>query len=382
MSKFLNFPLRLERSAVKCLAVAANCDVPLEPVRCETAARLSLVVSPGTEVCGSGAVCHYLLERTGASSTCLAQVLQWASWVESEISPYPPNSQQMARSLAHLSSVLAGREFLLGSFGVADILVGFPLLSLPPQLFAPLASLAAWLAAVKEETQPFSAQVEAISSNAEQKKIKKPKQEKKSSNKTSTKLQESSNGKLKILCIHGYRQNAKTFREKLGSFRKLIGKRAELEFITAPHRIASNNPDEQEQFGWWFSQPNNTFDAHERTGCSTGWEESVAAVETALVAAAATGQPHHGILAFSQGASLVAHLAALQQAGQLGAEFKFCILVAGFLSRSAGHCEQFSRLGATGQQVHTAGQQPHQAGFYMFLRLRSPACTCSGRRTA
>ena len=39
MSKFLNFPLRLERQAVKCLAVAAHCEVPLEPVRCETAVR-------------------------------------------------------------------------------------------------------------------------------------------------------------------------------------------------------------------------------------------------------------------------------------------------------------------------------------------------------
>ena len=51
--------------------------------------------------------------------------------------------------------------------------------------------------------------------------------------------------KLRLLCIHGYRQSAKTSREKLGSFRKLVGKVAELEFITAPHLIPSDNPEEQ-----------------------------------------------------------------------------------------------------------------------------------------
>ena len=51
--------------------------------------------------------------------------------------------------------------------------------------------------------------------------------------------------KLRLLCIHGYRQSAKTSREKLGSFRKLVGKVADLEFITAPHIIPSDNPEEQ-----------------------------------------------------------------------------------------------------------------------------------------
>ena len=67
--------------------------------------------------------------------------------------------------------------------------------------------------------------------------------------------------KLRLLCIHGYRQSAKTFREKLGSFRslrwwwgqiwskilfrKLVGKVAELDFITAPHIIPSDNAEEQ-----------------------------------------------------------------------------------------------------------------------------------------
>lgn len=39
--------------------------------------------------------------------------------------------------------------------------------------------------------------------------------------------------KLKILCLHGYRQNADSFKSKLGSFRKFINKYAELTFVDA-----------------------------------------------------------------------------------------------------------------------------------------------------
>ena len=75
--------------------------------------------------------------------------------------------------------------------------------------------------------------------------------------------------KLKLLCLHGYRQSGKAAREKLGSFRKAVndtfekkkqlqinsisfqvGKVAELDFVTAPHII----PGEEEQYGWWFSK--------------------------------------------------------------------------------------------------------------------------------
>lgn len=43
--------------------------------------------------------------------------------------------------------------------------------------------------------------------------------------------------KLKILAIHGYRQNAEVFRQKTGSFRKMVHKWAEFTYITAPHKV-------------------------------------------------------------------------------------------------------------------------------------------------
>lgn len=43
--------------------------------------------------------------------------------------------------------------------------------------------------------------------------------------------------KLKILALHGYRQNGAVFRGKIGSFRKAVSKYAQLTFISAPHRV-------------------------------------------------------------------------------------------------------------------------------------------------
>lgn len=39
---------------------------------------------------------------------------------------------------------------------------------------------------------------------------------------------------LRVLCIHGYRQNGSSFREKTGALRKLLKKQLELVYITAP----------------------------------------------------------------------------------------------------------------------------------------------------
>lgn len=43
--------------------------------------------------------------------------------------------------------------------------------------------------------------------------------------------------KLKILAIHGYRQNAETFKQKTGSFRKMVHKWAQFFYVTAPHKV-------------------------------------------------------------------------------------------------------------------------------------------------
>lgn len=48
---------------------------------------------------------------------------------------------------------------------------------------------------------------------------------------------ESMSQKLKILCLHGYAQNAEVFRAKTGSFRKLVHKWAQFNYVNAPHKL-------------------------------------------------------------------------------------------------------------------------------------------------
>lgn len=52
---------------------------------------------------------------------------------------------------------------------------------------------------------------------------------------------------LRILCLHGYRQNGTMFREKTGSFRKLVKKQvADFVFIDAPHLIPVEENDREQ----------------------------------------------------------------------------------------------------------------------------------------
>ena len=78
-----------------------------------------------------------------------------------------------------------------------------------------------------------------------EKKLKHPSSTQRKNGKTPQNIEVQS--KLKILCLHGYRQNETMFREKTGAFRKVIGKHADLVFITAPHEVQPINPEELQQ---------------------------------------------------------------------------------------------------------------------------------------
>lgn len=143
---------------------------------------------------------------------------------------------------------------------------------------------------------------------------------------------------LRILCIHGYRQNSAGFRQKLGAFRKAVGKRAEFVFIDAPLVVPSASgeggkpgEDAGEERGWWFSAEGeiSCFNALEETKICPGFEASVRAIAEAE---AALG-PFDGILGFSQGAAMVG----LYLAGAQQSSFKFVIFVASFKSKSEAH---------------------------------------------
>ncbi|VDI62495.1 Hypothetical predicted protein [Mytilus galloprovincialis] len=125
---------------------------------------------------------------------------------------------------------------------------------------------------------------------------------------------------LKILCIHGYRQNGKVFRERTGAFRKIIKKHADLVFITAPNRVppletdgeAADSTVDTDARGWWFSRSeDNYYNPLDYTDSSKGFEDSL----QCIIQTFKEQGPFDGILAFSQGAAFLSLLCSIQQKG-------------------------------------------------------------------
>lgn len=170
---------------------------------------------------------------------------------------------------------------------------------------------------------------------------------------------------LRILCIHGYRQNGNSFREKTGALRKLLKKQVELVYISAPHQVSAiqnetnQEPEkacggDEDQKGWWFSNVQaRSFNAQEECESSLGLEESVETVRTAVKELG----PFDGILGFSQGAALVAMLCALQEQ-KLEPDFnlRFAILVAGFCSACSQHQRFYEGPAITIPSLHVFGR--------------------------
>jgi len=172
--------------------------------------------------------------------------------------------------------------------------------------------------------------------------------------------------KVRVLCLHGYRQNGDTFKSKIGSFRKHVSKYAEFVFITAPHQMvlhgsieSSANSDSTEdgssdaknrknsddndgndsdnQRSWWSNKNDGTFKGTNRSGPAFGFDESLRVVEEAWQQLG----PFHGLLGFSQGASFVGLLCSLSIRGLTSIKPSFAIIAAGFRSGSLAHLNYY-----------------------------------------
>ncbi|GAA6231419.1 esterase OVCA2 [Lates japonicus] len=168
---------------------------------------------------------------------------------------------------------------------------------------------------------------------------------------------------LRVLCIHGYRQNSSSFREKTGALRKLLKKQVELVYLSAPHSVISSGeaPErenssgpggDEDRRGWWFSDVQaRSFNAQQQCEESLGLDESVAVVREAVKVQG----PFDGILGFSQGAAFVAMLCSLQeQKLESDFSFRFAILVAGFLSACKEH-QKFYQVPLQIPSLHVFG---------------------------
>lgn len=149
-------------------------------------------------------------------------------------------------------------------------------------------------------------------------------------------------GKLRVLCIHGYRQNESSFRERTGALRKLLKKEVDFCFLSAPHVIPEPQnlarPEEEQERGWWFSKPDSSYYALDRTDCCLGFQASIETIHKAFEEQG----PFDGIVGFSQGAAFVPLLGVIKQREPDGPiQFRFAILVAAFKSLVSPHSEYY-----------------------------------------
>ncbi|KAJ2830183.1 Ovarian cancer-associated protein 2, partial [Coemansia erecta] len=49
---------------------------------------------------------------------------------------------------------------------------------------------------------------------------------------------------LRVLCLHGYTQNAQKFRDRTGPFRRSLKRALDLVYVTAPHAATEFQPSE------------------------------------------------------------------------------------------------------------------------------------------
>ncbi|KAF9432726.1 Ovarian cancer-associated protein 2 [Entomortierella beljakovae] len=149
---------------------------------------------------------------------------------------------------------------------------------------------------------------------------------------------------LRILCLHGYTQNALSFTKKTSAFRKSLKGIADLVYVTAPHIVpipTLGTPEERENdeledagpedesCGWWTSSPEKPQ--------MKGFDESLSSLREVLE----TQGPFDGIMGFSQGASMASIVQLLLERPYLSPTMsgcthppvKFSIIVAGFEPR-------------------------------------------------
>ncbi|KAK9084399.1 hypothetical protein Scep_030870 [Stephania cephalantha] len=173
--------------------------------------------------------------------------------------------------------------------------------------------------------------------------------------------------KLRILCLHGFRQNASNFKGRTASFAKKLKNMVELTYIDAPHEVPflyrprsaetsddslksplqhSHPPSEgcRRKYAWLVAQKSSStmdrdwqivdepFDPLQYQQQTDGFDESL----TYLKAVFSVQGPFDGVLGFSQGAAMTALLCRQHEIPDGEISFKFAILCSGFAINSGG----------------------------------------------
>lgn len=148
--------------------------------------------------------------------------------------------------------------------------------------------------------------------------------------------------KLRILCFHGYLQNAKEFAGKMGSLRKALKSRAELIFVQAPHHVDAqqsiSDPAVADARAWWSWEDPDVAGRPSLASSYTGVEGSLQAAAEAM----AEHEPVDGFLGFSQGAALTSLLLAQYQKQGKETKIKFAMLAGAFLPKDPRYAQMMT----------------------------------------
>ncbi|EAL72836.1 DUF341 family protein [Dictyostelium discoideum AX4] len=137
---------------------------------------------------------------------------------------------------------------------------------------------------------------------------------------------------LRILCLHGYKQNAVAFRSKTAVLRKSLKDIAEFIYVDAPHMVDESKGSSS----WWRASK----DGKEYRG----WEQTLDYLRNVFE----TQGPFDGVIGFSQGAvlaSLICSISSLnndnynynEDSNNSCFQIKFALLFSGFQSRATAH---------------------------------------------
>ena len=142
--------------------------------------------------------------------------------------------------------------------------------------------------------------------------------------------------RLKLLVLHGFRQNGDVFRARTRKLRLALADVADLVYVTSPLVYSPQGdtraatlaafgevPEYPEHRVWWLSSVDN----HEYQGV----DAAIAFLEAYVRA----NGPFDGVLGFAQGGTLAALLAAMQPHPAF--DFKFAVCISAFPSRADAH---------------------------------------------
>ncbi|XP_022931639.1 rhodanese-like domain-containing protein 6 isoform X1 [Cucurbita moschata] len=166
--------------------------------------------------------------------------------------------------------------------------------------------------------------------------------------------------KLRVLCLHGFRQNASSFKGRTASLAKKLKTMVEFVYVDAPHELSfiyhprdretcvtssvqPNCPPPVEhckkKFAWLIAEDNTgersetkwevadaLFDPLQYQKQTDGFEESLAYLKTVF----SEKGPFDGILGFSQGAAMTAAVCSRKMSVKGAVDVRFAVLCSGF----------------------------------------------------